>query len=121
VTIADALVPDALDQLRENLSRNTRKIEPILSKKANYWNGNLAEGGKLHVTKAELVFVPHAFNFNSGYRLVFPFETIANLQKENSMLGLVRELHIHTKDGQVASFVVWGQDQVINCVANQLG
>jgi len=115
VTIIDVIEADPQAELRQNLSTRTRKIESVLSKAANNNSGPTSDGGRLHVTKNEVVFVPHKFNFESNYRLVFPFKDIKNILKK-SYFGLIRYLFIQTKDSRTYKFVVWNQDEVINCV-----
>ena len=72
VTIFDGIEADPTSESKENIARRTRKIDSVLKKKANYLHDGISDGGHLHVTRSEIVFVPHAFNINSGYRLVFP-------------------------------------------------
>lgn len=116
VTIIDGIEADPTAELKENIAKRTRKIESVLQKKANYMHDGVSDGGNLHVTRSEIVFVPHRFNINSGYRLVFPLHEIKDIRKENSLLGIIRELIVEMKDSSQATFVVWGRDGVIDCV-----
>ena len=115
VTIIDGIDADPTSELKENIASRTRKIESVLSKPANNNTGAISDGGRLHVTRNEIVFVPHAFNFNSNYRLVFPYKDIKNIWKK-SHLGIIRYLFVETKDSKLYKFIVWNQDAVINCV-----
>lgn len=117
VTIIDGIEADPNAELRENIARRTRKIESILRKPANNNTGNISDGGHLHLTKNEIVFVPHMFNFDSNYRLVFPLNDIKNISKK-SYFGLIRYLFVQTKDSKTYKFVVWNQDAFINGVTD---
>lgn len=118
VTIFDGIEADPTADLKENIAKRTRKIESVLTKKANYLHDGISDGGNLHVTRSEIVFVPHAFNINSGYRLVFPFSEMKDIRKENAMLGLSRQLVVEMKDSSGAAFIVWGRDEIIKCIQN---
>lgn len=116
VTIVDGIESDPTSELKENIAKRTRKIESVLKKKANYLHDGISDGGHLHVTRSEIVFIPHAFNITSGYRLVFPILEIKDIRKENALMGLIRQLIIEMKDSSEAAFIVWGRDEVIDCI-----
>ena len=80
----------------------------------------VADGGYLIVTNTEVIFVPHAFNFTSYYRLVFPFEEISDIRKENKYFGIFRKLILIMKDSSETTFVVWNRDDIIKRVKNSL-
>ena len=105
--------------LKENLEISTRKIETLMRKAANYQHDGVSDGGFLHVTRSELVFIPHAFNVTSGYRLVFPYKELSDIKKVN-ILFVVRHLVLSLTDGSEATFVMWGRDKLIETVRHQL-
>jgi len=121
VTIVDGLDAASTDELKENLAQRTRKIETILKKAANYLYEGVSDGGWLHVTNQELVFLPHIFNLNSGYRLVFPIKDMRDIRKHEAWLGLSKQLIVQMKDLKQAAFVTWGRDAIIECVQRQIG
>lgn len=116
VTIFDGVDIDPNSELKENLARRTRKIESILRKAANFENHGISDGGWLHVTKKEIVFVPHALNFDSSYKLVFSFNEIKNVRRDNAFFGIKRLLVIETKDSSRYDFVVWGRGAILDCI-----
>ena len=120
ISIIDGLPDNPKKELKEHLLRETRKIETIFKKAANYMHDGISDGGRIHLTKRELVFIPHAFNLNTGYKLVFPFQEIRDMRKRNAWLGLSRQLIIESSDGSESTFIVWGRDEVINMVSKQL-
>lgn len=115
VTIIDAVEIDQHSDLRENIARRTRKIQSIISKPANNNTGSISDGGRIHVTENEIVFVPHVFNLDSSYRLVFPLNDIRDIWKK-SYFGLIRYLFIETNERKQYKFVVWNQDAIIQSV-----
>jgi hypothetical protein len=120
VTIVGSDKADPTAALRENLNSRTRVIETILKRPANYNYDGISDGGMFHVTKSELVFVPHAFNVNTGYRLVFPYHEISDIRRHNAWLGLMRQLVVITKQGERVAFVMWGRGRVLDCVRQQI-
>lgn len=105
--------------LKENLGARTRQIETLMKRAANYLHDGVSDGGFLHVTRSELVFIPHAFNVTSGYRLVFPYAELDDMRKINHFF-VVRQLILYLKDGSEAAFVMWGRDKLIETVRKQL-
>lgn len=106
-------------ELRTNLTICSRPIQSVFDAPANYLHDGHAYGGRLYVTRSELVFVPHAFNFTTGYRLVFPFTDLRDMQKINHLF-VVRKLLLVQRDGHHAEFVVWHRDAVIDAVRKHL-
>jgi hypothetical protein len=120
ITIFDGIEIETVSELKENLSKRTRKIESILRKAANYENRMTADGGWLHITKNELVFVPHAFNIQNDYKLVFPFNEIRDVRRVNQLFGIKRLLVVETKDSSQYSFVVWCRGVILDCIQQSL-
>ena len=133
ISIFDGLAEISTNELLLSQSAKTRKIEPVLKKAANFMYPNarfplwiksiedvreVADGGHLIVTNTEIVFVPHAFNLNCGYQLVFPLDELSDIRKENKFFGLVRKLILVMKDSSESTFVCWGRDEIINRVSN---
>jgi hypothetical protein len=119
-SIVDGLEESPTHELRDTLARRTRKIETVLKKGASYMYDGVSDGGWLHVTKQELVFLPHRFNLNSGYRLVFPFAQMRDIRKHDAWLGLSKQLIVEMKDAEQATFLTWGRDATIACIEKQI-
>jgi hypothetical protein len=121
VSIVQGIHEPSTDELKAKLTERTRSIDTVLKKAANYLYKGVSDGGWLHVTKRELVFVPHMLNLNTGYRLVFPFSETRDVRKRSAWAGLSRQLIVAMKDGSESAFVIWGRDEVIECIRSQLG
>ena len=107
------------NSLKENLASRTRKIETLFKKAANYQHRSISDGGFLHVTRSELVFIPHKLNVTSDYRLVFPYSEIRDIRKVTTLF-IIRELIVSLTDGSESSFIVWGRDRLIEAIHRQL-
>jgi len=118
VSLVDRIA-DQTGDLRSNLALRSRRIDPIFESAANYLHDDTADGGRLYVTRSEFVFVPHAFNLTSGYRLVIPFSDLCDIQKVNQLV-FMRKLVLVLRDGQCVEFVVWHRDKIIDAVRKHL-
>ena len=119
VILVEGNPSQSIGVLKENLVLHTRKIETIFKRLATYVHDGIRDGGHLHVTRSEIVFVPHALNIISGYRLVFPYSELRDIRKVTLYL-VVRQLVITSASGDEDVFIVWGRDKFIEAVRRQL-
>ncbi len=86
-----------------------RKVQPELTFAANYQEGLInMQGGHLWITKDEVVFKPHRFNFGNLAKKYIRIQDVAGYTK-----GLLTFFSIWTKDGSEMSLVVWNKNEII--------
>lgn len=87
-----------------------RKVEPELKYQANHQVSVLnAQGGHLWITKDEIVFKPHSFNFGPLGKRYIRIQDVVGYKK-----GALTHMSIFTKSGYEMDVVVWKKDEIIN-------
>ena len=93
-------------------------MDIIKIKGANYQQGIISIGGHLILTKTSLIFKPHAFNIG-GREVIIELKDIVDIGKTETMLGLSKQIWINSQ-GKLERFVVWGRDEFIATIKNQV-
>jgi len=89
-----------------------REVKPELTFQANFKESKLnAQGGHLWITKDEVVFKPHAFNFGNLGKKYIRIADVAGYKK-----GFLTNFSIFTKDGYEMKLVVYSKDTIINAI-----
>ncbi|WP_158598271.1 GRAM domain-containing protein [Falsibacillus albus] len=88
---------------------------------ANVWKGKESVGGKLYLTKNELIHKPHAVNFQRE-EVAISVNEIDRLDKyTNKVFGVPfakNGLEVFTKEGESFRFVVNNRDKWIDKITN---
>lgn len=84
-----------------------REVQPELKYLANF-SANY-QGGHLWITKDEVVFKPHFFNFGSLDKKYIRIQDVAGYSK-----GFLTKFSIWTKDGSEMGLVSWKKGEIIN-------
>lgn len=87
-----------------------RKIEPELRYQANHQvSASNAQGGHIWITKDEVVFKPHVFNWGPLDKRYIRIQDVVGYKK-----GAFTHMSIFTKSGYEMDIVVWKKDEIIN-------
>ncbi len=98
-----------VDDLGQGIQFHLRKVEPELKYMANFKESAVnAQGGMLWITKDEVVFKPHMFNFGNLGKKYIRIQDVAGYSK-----GFLTSFSIWTKDGSEMGLVVWKKDEII--------
>lgn len=85
-----------------------RTVEPELEYGANFNDGISAQGGKLWITREEVVFKPHKFNLGNLGKKYIRIQDVAGYSK-----GFLTLFSIWTKNGDEMPLVVWKKNEII--------
>lgn len=98
------------EQIDEQEQDVTLKIiRPELKYMANYYIDTYnAQGGHLWITKDEVVFKPHRFNFGDLGKRYIRIQNIAGYTK-----GFFTDFSIWTRNGDEMPLVVWKKNEII--------
>ena len=107
-----AVIPRTPSQIEESKTELPilRKVEPELKYQANHQVSALnAQGGRLWITKDEVVFKPHALNVGPLGKRYIRIQDVVGYKK-----GALTHMSIFTKSGYEMDIVVWKKDEIIN-------
>lgn len=106
-----AIIPQTISQTNseENNQPVLRKVEPEIRHLANHVLGIYSQGGHLWITKDEVVFKPHLFNFGPLGKRYIRIQDVVGYEK-----GFLTNMTIYTKNGYQMNLVVWKKDEIIN-------
>ena len=106
-----AIIPPSTSQTDAGEAKQSvlRKVEPEIEYKANHNIGSNSQGGKLWITKDEVVFKPHSLNFGPLGKRYIRIQDIVGYEK-----GFLTNMTIYTKNGYQMDLVVWKKDEIIS-------
>lgn len=87
---------------------------------ANLFKGIEAVGGKLKITKAELIFTPHKVNIQTA-PVTIKIEEIIKAQKRNTMFLVPNGMSVTVKAGKEYKFVVNKRSKLIDHLNQTIG
>ncbi len=91
---------------------------------ANLLRGVESVGGHLYLTNFRLVFESHSFNFQNGATAI-PLPYIVKMEKVwTKFLGIIplapNAIAVTVNTGEVFNFTLWGGEEWISTIQNQL-
>lgn len=99
----------SVDNLGQGIRFLLRTVQPELTYQANFNENSFnSQGGHLWITKDEVVFKPHSFNFGNLDKKYIRIQDVAGYTK-----GFLTSFSIWTKDGSEMSLVVWKKNEII--------